>query len=54
MFCCDSKTVRDGFNISTQETEKGLRIDIEPKDPTKKKSLLGLVQGCKDFCNCGC
>ena len=48
--CCDS--LRDQVDCSVKETEKGVQIDIKPKDPAKAGSLQALVKACKEFCGC--
>lgn len=56
--CCfaspDLTKMTDKFNIEMSETEKGIRIDVEPKDKTKADSLKNLLKACEDFCDCDC
>ena len=52
--CCGT----NGGNICEQleckvtETDKGIRVEVAPKDKTKVASLKALAKGCKDFCGC--
>ncbi len=54
MDCCgnDAKSLCDQLNCSVKETEKGIQVDIAPKDASKTKSLKALIKACKDFCGC--
>ena len=54
MDCCgnDAKSLCDQLNCSVKETEKGIQVDITPKDASKTKSLKALIKACKDFCGC--
>ncbi|OHD53591.1 MAG: hypothetical protein A2Y33_06625 [Spirochaetes bacterium GWF1_51_8] len=45
-------SMRDQLNFSVKETEKGVQIDVTPKDAAKTDSLKSFVKGFKDFCNC--
>ncbi len=52
--CCsfDPEFIHDQFDCTCKETEKGLQLDIKPKDPAKADSLKALAKACKDFCSC--
>lgn len=53
--CCTFDTdICSQIECVVKETEKGIQVDIKPKDPAKTESLKALVKACKDFCNCGC
>lgn len=42
----------DQLECNIKETDKGIQIDIKPKDPKKTESLKALAKGCRDFCEC--
>ena len=48
--CCG--TVKDQFNYECVETEKGVQVNIEAKDPKKTESLKSLMRAHKDLCGC--
>jgi len=52
--CCsiDPELIHSQFDCTCKETEKGLQVDIKPKDPSKADSLKALAKACKDFCGC--
>ena len=52
--CCmiDPETIHSQLECSFKETEKGIQVDIRPKDPSKAESLKALAKACKDFCGC--
>jgi hypothetical protein len=52
--CCsmDPKSICSQFDCTCKETEKGVQIDLKPKDPAKAGSLKALLKACKDFCDC--
>lgn len=55
--CCptfDCDFMKDKFDIQVAETEKGIRIEVIPKDPSKKKAFQEMVKTCKEFCDCEC
>ena len=57
--CCTqwSESVKDKLECKIEETEKGIRIDMEPKDPDKKQAFQDLMKACKEFCgteDCKC
>lgn len=49
--CCShqSKFMKDKLEYKVEETKKGIRIDVVPKDPEKKKALQNLMKACKEF-----
>jgi hypothetical protein len=48
----DPKSICSQFDCTCKETEKGVQIDLKPKDPAKAGSLKALLKACKDFCDC--
>jgi hypothetical protein len=52
--CCGngSEWFHDQFDFSVKETEKGIQIDVTPKDPGKTESLKSFAKGLMDFCKC--
>jgi hypothetical protein len=52
--CCgkDGKSVCEQFDCKVSETQKGIQIDVTPKDPSKTDSLKALAKACRDFCGC--
>ncbi len=56
--CCgfDSKKMAEKFNIKIDETDKGIKVYVEPKDESKVDSFKKFVSSYKDWCDCstGC
>ena len=52
--CCGMNIgdICNQLNCDVKETEKGIQVEITPKDSKKTESLKALVKGCKDFCGC--
>ena len=52
--CCgkDGKSFSEQFECKVSETEKGIQVDITPKDASKTDSFKALAKACKDFCGC--
>lgn len=50
--CCSpwSQKMKDKLDYKVENTEKGIRIDMVPKDPDKRETLQNLIQVCKEFC----
>ncbi len=50
--CCTnwSEFMKDKVEFKVEETEKGIRIEVTPKDPEKKKAFQDLMKACKEFC----
>ena len=48
----DIENLCSQLECSFKETEKGVQVDIRPKDPEKAESLKALIKGCRDFCGC--
>lgn len=48
----DPHAICDQFECKVKETEKGIQVDITPKDSAKVGSLKALAKACKDFCGC--
>ena len=51
--CCGthcSEFMKDKLEYKVEETEKGVRIEVVPKDPDKKKAFQDLMKACKEFC----
>ncbi len=52
--CCGSnwsEFMKDKLEFKIEETEKGVRIEVVPKDPAKKKAFQDLMKACKEFCS---
>lgn len=50
--CCSprSEFMKERLEYQVEETEKGIRVDLVPKDPDKKKALQDLMKACREFC----
>ncbi len=50
--CCthSSEFMKDKLEYKVEETEKGIRIEVVPKDPEKKQAFQDLMKACKEFC----
>ena len=46
----------ENFELKFEETDQGVRVEINPKDAAKVKSFKGMVASLKDLCGewCGC
>jgi len=42
--------MKDKLEYEVEKTEQGIRIDVVPKDPDKKKAFQDLMKACKEFC----
>lgn len=53
--CCgfDFKKMSEKFNLEIDETAKGIKISVEPKDETKVDSFKKFVSSYRDWCDCG-
>lgn len=52
-YCCGShgsEFMKDKLEYKVEETEKGIRIEVEPKNPDKKQAFQDLMKACKEFC----
>ena len=55
--CCCVKCLRmikDEFNFNVTENDKGISINISPKDPNKVEALKSLLRGIKGLCGVCC
>ena len=52
--CCGTnlENLCDQLECDIKETDKGIQVDITPKDAEKTDSLKAMVKGCRDFCGC--
>ena len=54
--CCDffshGKSICDFANIKVSETEKGVNVEISPKDASKIDSFKALAKAHQDICDC--
>ena len=54
--CCCEKVlgmIKNKFDLDVAENDKGIGINISPKDPNKKEALQDLFRGIKEiFCEC--
>ena len=52
--CCDVNIgdICSQLDCDVKETEKGIQVEITPKDSKKTESLKALAKGCNDFCGC--
>lgn len=52
--CCgfDSKKMNEKFNVKIDETDKGIKILVEPKDEAKVASFKKFVESYRDWCDC--
>ena len=51
--CCSthlSESRKDKLEFKVEETDKGIRIEVVPKDPDKKEAFQNLMKACKEFC----
>jgi hypothetical protein len=51
--CCStqwSESIKDKLEFKVEETDKGIRIEVVPKDPDKKEAFQNLMKACKEFC----
>jgi hypothetical protein len=50
-FCTNwSEFVKDKLECKAEETEKGIHIEVVPKDPKKKKAFQDMMKACREFC----
>lgn len=47
---CGSGFLKGKLECQIKETEKGIRIDVVPKDPEKKQAFQDLMKACQEFC----
>jgi hypothetical protein len=54
MFHCgkDAKAFCDQFECKITETQKGIQVEITPKDASKTESFKALAKACSEFCGC--
>ncbi len=52
--CCgtEMKDFCEQLECTVKETDKGIQIEVKPKDPAKIEGLKALAKGCRDFCGC--
>ena len=52
--CCgkDGKSICEQFECKVTETQKGIQINVTPKDASKTESFKALVKTFHDFCGC--
>ena len=48
--CCGD--IKEKVNCTTEKTDTGIVIKLEPKDSAKIKSFQNMIESCKDFCGC--
>ncbi|NIQ01239.1 MAG: hypothetical protein GWM98_13240 [Nitrospinaceae bacterium] len=51
--CCGtnwSEFMKDKLECKVEETEGGIRIEVVPRDPEKKKAFQDLMKACREFC----
>ena len=51
--CCGSNwsnSMKNKVEYKVEKTEKGIRIDVELKDPDKKQAFQDLMKACQEFC----
>jgi len=46
--------LKDKFDFDVSETDKGISININPKDPKKVDALKSLLRGIKGLCGACC
>jgi hydroxymethylpyrimidine pyrophosphatase-like HAD family hydrolase len=54
MFCCGTEgwgSFHDMADFDVKETEKGVRVDITPKDASKASALKAFVKACQELCH---
>ncbi|MDH5764201.1 MAG: hypothetical protein OEZ51_14615 [Nitrospinota bacterium] len=44
------RKIKDTLEFKVEETEKGICIEVMPKDPEKRKAFQDLMKACKEFC----
>lgn len=55
--CCGGfgvKNFRSKFDIETENTSKGVKIHLIPKDESKVKSFQKFVEACNEYCDDDC
>lgn len=52
--CLNLDSVKDKFNINYEQTDKGIQINVEPKDKSKTESFKKFIEACRDFHDCEC
>lgn len=52
--CCgiNIETLCDQLECDIKETDKGIQVDLKPKDPGKTGSFKAMVKECRDFSGC--
>ncbi len=51
--CCGSNLsefMKDKLEFKIEETEKGIRIEVVPKDQGKKQAFQALIKAGREFC----
>jgi hypothetical protein len=58
MECCGTglslKSLSEKYDVKVSETEKGIAMEIEPKDKSKVKQFKAFIKASQDYCDCGC
>lgn len=60
--CCSNKqtiidclkTLGELCNCKITETEKGIQMDIEPKDASKVEEFKAVIKSSSESCGCSC
>jgi len=55
--CCTglgTKNFKEKFNFDFEQTDKGIKVHIMPKDKSKVDSFKKFVEACNDFCEDEC
>ena len=55
MFFCGTHGCKDlceFADIDVKETDKGVRVEISPKDASKAGSFKALIKACRELCHC--
>ncbi len=58
MFCCNTgatlKSMCEKYDVKISETDKGITMEVEPKDKSKVKQFKDFIKACRDYCDCDC
>ena len=55
--CCSgigTRNLKEKFDLNFENTDKGVKIHVMPKDQSKVESFQKFIDACNDFCGEDC